>query len=75
MVSESLAGCTEKHPDVPVTRHLPEGGVVESLVDRSSDASTVVIGARGRSGPKVLMGSVSRIVAERAHSTVVVVRP
>jgi nucleotide-binding universal stress UspA family protein len=41
----------------------------------STDASAVVIGSRGRTGPKVLMGSVSRIVVERAHSTVVVVRP
>ncbi len=74
MISASLAGCTEKYPDVPVTRHVPDRGVVEAIVDLSTDASTVVIGARGRSGPRVLMGSVSRIVAERAHSTVVVVR-
>jgi len=75
MISASLAGCTEKYPGVPVTRHVPDRGVVEAIVDMSTDASTVVIGSRGRSGPRVLMGSVSRLVAERAHSTVVVVRP
>ncbi len=75
MVSESLAGYAEKYPDVPVTRRLPNGGAVQTLVDMSIDAFAVVVGSHGRTGPKVLMGSVSRIVVERAHSTVVVVRP
>jgi len=75
MLGESLAGYAEKYPDVPVTRHMPEAGAISALVDMSLDAWAVVIGARGRSGPRVLMGSVSRIVVERAHSTVVVVRP
>lgn len=75
LLSESLAGYAEKYPDVPVTRHTPEGGAVQTLVDMSADASAVVIGSRGRTGPKALVGSVSRIVVERAHSTVVVVRP
>ena len=75
MLSESLAGYAEKYPDVAVTRHMPDGGAVRTLVDMSTHASAVVIGSRGRTGPKVLAGSVSRIVVERAHSTVVVVRP
>jgi nucleotide-binding universal stress UspA family protein len=75
MLGESLAGYAEKYPDVPVTRRMPEAGAISALVDMSLDAWAVVIGARGRSGPRVLMGSVSRMVVERAHSTVVVVRP
>jgi nucleotide-binding universal stress UspA family protein len=75
MLSESLSGYIEKYPDVPVTRHVVEGGAVQTLVNLSSDASVVVIGSRGRTGPKALLGSVSRLVVERAHSTVVVARP
>lgn len=75
MLSESLAGYAEKYPDVPVTRHVPDGSAVPTLVDMSVEASAVVIGSRGRTGPMILMGSVSRVVVERAHSTVVVVRP
>jgi nucleotide-binding universal stress UspA family protein len=75
MLSESLAGYAEKYPDVAVTRHMPDGGAVQTLVEMSEGAAAVVIGSRGRTGAKVLAGSVSRIVVERAHSTVVVVRP
>jgi nucleotide-binding universal stress UspA family protein len=75
MLSESLAGYAEKYPDVAVTRHMLGGGAVEALVAMSTDSAAVVIGSRGRTGPNVLSGSVSRMVVERAHSTVVVVRP
>jgi nucleotide-binding universal stress UspA family protein len=75
MLSESLAGYAEKYPDVPVTRHVVEGGAVKTLVDLSGDAWTVVVGSRGRTGARLLLGSVSRLVVERAQSTVVVVRP
>ena len=75
MLGESLAGYAEKYPDVSITRHLPDASAVQTLLDMSVDASAVVIGSRGRTGPKALIGSVSRIVVERAHSTVVVVRP
>jgi nucleotide-binding universal stress UspA family protein len=75
MLGESLAGYAEKYPDVPVTRHMPEGATVQTLVDMSAEALAVVIGSRGRTGPEILMGSVSRSLVERALSTVVVVRP
>jgi nucleotide-binding universal stress UspA family protein len=75
LLSESLEGYAEKYPDVAVTRHTADGGVVHNLVDMSVDAAAVVIGSRGRTGSKLLAGSTSRIVVERAHSTVVVVRP
>jgi nucleotide-binding universal stress UspA family protein len=75
LLSESLAGYAEKYPDVVVARHMPDGGPVQALVDMSVDAAVVVIGSRGRSRPNVLAGALSRIVVERAHSTVVVVRP
>lgn len=73
--AEALAGYGEKCPDVPVTQHMPDAGAVQTLVEMSQDAAVVVIGSRGRTGLKAMLTSVSRDVVERAHSTVVVVRP
>ena len=58
-----------------VKRHLPDTGPVAGLVEMSETASAVVVGSRGRTGLKSLIGSVSRSVLEHAHSTVVIVRP
>jgi nucleotide-binding universal stress UspA family protein len=74
-LSESLAGFGEKYPDVSVTREIADGDAAQMLVDRSAKASLVVVGSRGRKGLKALFSSVSRDVVERAHCTVVVVRP
>jgi nucleotide-binding universal stress UspA family protein len=75
VLQESLAGYSEKYPDVVVHRHLPDTGPVAGLVELSETASAIVVGSRGRTGPKSLIGSVSRSVIEHAHCTVVVVRP
>ena len=74
-LSEALAGYAEKYPDVTVHRHLPDDGPVHALVEMSSDASLLVVGSRGRTGIASVLGSVSRDVLERAHCTVLVVRP
>jgi nucleotide-binding universal stress UspA family protein len=75
MLSEALAGCAEKYPDVVVRRHLPETSATETLLSLSGSASAVVVGSRGRTGPRALLSSVSRDLVERAASTVIVVRP
>jgi nucleotide-binding universal stress UspA family protein len=75
VLTESLAGYAEKYPDVVVHRHLPDTGPVAGLVELSETASAVVVGSRGRTGRKSIMGSVSRSVIEHAHATVVVVQP
>lgn len=72
--AESVAGLGEKFPDVQVNRHMPEQRAVHALVGRSAGAYCVVVGARGLTGPRTLLGSVSRSVAEHAESTVIVVR-
>ncbi len=44
------------------------------LIDQAKDAAMVVVGTRGRTGLKrVLLGSVSRAVLEKAHVPVVVI--
>ena len=74
MLVEALSGYADKYPDVTVHRHLPDGAPADTLVAMSKAAAAVVVGSRGRSGMKVLLGSVSRSVVERAHCTVIVVR-
>jgi nucleotide-binding universal stress UspA family protein len=62
--------------DFPVDKgEVVQSSAVATLVDASEHASTVVVGARGRSAPaRRLLGSVSRSVAEHARCTVAVVR-
>jgi nucleotide-binding universal stress UspA family protein len=63
------------HGDVPVEWELPVGLPVEALVQASSDAGLVVVGARGRGGlASLLLGSVSRAVVHGAHGPVEVTR-
>ena len=74
MLIEALSGYAEKYPDVTVHRHLPDGAPAATLGAISQTAAAVVVGSRGRSGMKGLLGSVSRSVVERAQCTVIVVR-
>ncbi|CAN5456620.1 universal stress protein [soil metagenome] len=75
LMAESVAGYAEKFPDVSFTSTVAQGSAAGALVAASAHASTVVVGARGRSAlTKRLLGSVSRSVVEHAHCTVTVVR-
>jgi nucleotide-binding universal stress UspA family protein len=74
-VAESVAGFQEKYPDVVVSWQLIEGDATADLVHLSMQASTVVVGSRGRGdAAALLLGSVSRGVVVQAHCPVVVVR-
>lgn len=75
LLAESVAGYSEKFPDVTFTSDVVQGSAAEVLVAASEHASTLVVGARGRGAlARRLLGSVSRSVVEHAHCTVVVVR-
>lgn len=74
MLDEAISRHAEKHPDVRFQRRVVEDDPVLALVERSEDAAAVVVGSRGLSWARSVIGSVSRAVVERAHSTVVVVR-
>jgi nucleotide-binding universal stress UspA family protein len=73
--AEAVARVRAAHPNLAVTgRTLPDDPGA-ALVDASTTAGLVVIGARGLGRVRgMLMGSVSSYVTPRAHCPVVVVR-
>lgn len=74
VVSENLAGLREKYPDVDVTVEIDRGLAEHVLADLSSSASLVVVGAHPHGAlTDFLLGSVARILVERAHCPVAVV--
>jgi len=75
LVSELLAGYSDKYPDVPVRSHVVRGDPVVELLEQSHGARLLVVGSRGRGGfIGLLLGSVSRRVLKRATGPVAVVR-
>lgn len=74
MLDEAISQHAEKHPDVRFQRRVVEDDPILALVERSEDSAVVVVGSRGLSWARSVIGSVSRAVVERAHCTVVVVR-
>ena len=75
LVSELLAGWSEKYPDVPIRRHVVRGDPVVELLEQSHGASLLVVGSRGRGGFKgMVLGSVSRRILKRANCPVAIIR-
>lgn len=74
VMSESLAGCGERWPDVPVERRVLREHPVRALVEAGREARLLVVGTRGR-GPlrSLLLGSVSHGVLHHATGPVAVV--
>lgn len=75
LLSESVAGVREDHPDVRIEQEVVPVAPAQALVDASAGASLVVVGSRGLgffSG--LLLGSVSQAVLHRAECPVAVVR-
>lgn len=76
LVAETLAGLTEKYPEVILTEEYKRGDPVRALVKASATASLVVVGSRGRRPlTSTLLGSVSRAVTESSECPVAVVHP
>jgi nucleotide-binding universal stress UspA family protein len=76
LVSEELAGWSEKYPDVVVRTAVRKGDAIAELLEHSVDASLVVVGSRGRGGFKgALLGSTSQALITHADAPVIVVRP
>jgi nucleotide-binding universal stress UspA family protein len=71
----AITRCEEVAPGLPVTTGLLSGAPALAVAGTGSDASLLVVGARGAGGfAAMILGSVSRYVASRAACPVVVVR-
>jgi nucleotide-binding universal stress UspA family protein len=74
MLNAAVASAKHTHPDVPTHVSTIDNGAALTLIDRSRDASLIVLGARGHSAVVGLLGSVSVAVSAHAHCPVIVVR-
>jgi nucleotide-binding universal stress UspA family protein len=71
----AITRCEEVAPGLPVSAGLLSGEPALAVAASGSDASMLVVGARGAGGfAAMILGSVSRYVAGRAACPVVVVR-
>jgi nucleotide-binding universal stress UspA family protein len=77
MLAEQLAGLMVRSPDVRVTREVIHSlDSAGTLLELSRRAQLVVVGSRGRGGiARLLLGSVSQALVNRAFCPVGVVRP
>lgn len=74
LLSESVAGLSEKFPDVSVSLQLGSGLVDQCLAQGSRTRDLIVVGRHhGASIPKLLTASISAAVLERCESPVAVV--
>lgn len=74
LLAETVAGFTEKYPDVYVTRRLERGPVDEELRRNLHPWNVIVVGRHPRRSPiDSLGGAVSTAVLERFHGAVAMV--
>ncbi|GIF02189.1 universal stress protein [Paractinoplanes rishiriensis] len=73
-LNTAVADAKQNFPAVRTTLSLVYADAAVTLIDRSAEASLVVLGSRGHSAVAGLLGSVSAAVSAHAHCPVVVVR-
>jgi nucleotide-binding universal stress UspA family protein len=75
-MAETVAGLSEKYPDVKVERRLRQGRPAKALAEMSREAALVVVGSRGHGGfASLVLGSTSRSLLNHANCPVLVVKP
>ena len=75
VLAERLAGGQERYPDVTIRRVVVCDRPDHQLLAQAASAQLVVVGSHGRGGfAGMLLGSVSRTVAESADAPVIVAR-
>lgn len=76
LLSEGMAGMSERFPDVSVSHVTEQGSAAEVLIRQSKGAQAIVVGSHGR-GPIVgaLMGSTSQNLLHHAPCPVIICRP
>jgi nucleotide-binding universal stress UspA family protein len=74
-LAESLAGWSERYPQVPVTRRMVRGRPARALITESETAQLVVVGALGRGElTGLVFGSVSQAVLRHSRCPLGIVR-
>jgi nucleotide-binding universal stress UspA family protein len=75
VLAESLAGHTERYPDVRVRKIVTMSKPAEALLDETENADLVVVGSHGRGAVRrMLLGSVSHAILHYAKCPVAVLR-
>lgn len=75
VLSESLAGWAERYPDVDIRSELVRGHPAHRLIEWSTSAQLMVVGARGRGGfAGLLLGSVSQALIHHSACRVAIIR-
>jgi len=75
LLAESLAGRSERYPDVAVRRILVNDRPVRALLAESEHSQLVVVGSHGRGGfAGMLLGSTSNALLQAVECPIVVVR-
>jgi nucleotide-binding universal stress UspA family protein len=75
VLAESLAGWTERYPDVPVRRVVVKDRAARNLLARAEDAQLVVVGSHGRGGfAGMMLGSTSQALIHSVDCPIIVVR-
>lgn len=74
-LAESVAGWTDRFPEVPVIRRVVHGWAAPTLIEESATAQLIVVGARGLGGfAGLVLGSTSQAVLHHSACPTVVVR-
>ena len=75
-LAESLAGYTERYPDVAVTKVVVEDRPLNHLLSYGNTAQLLVVGSRGRGGfTSMLLGSTSTALLHATEGPLLIVRP
>ncbi|MGV9975711.1 universal stress protein [Nocardia beijingensis] len=76
LLAESLAGYSERYPEVPVRRIVTEDRPARRLLEVGANAQLIVVGSHGRGGfAGMTLGSVSQAVLHGATVPVIIARP
>ncbi|MFC9964511.1 universal stress protein [Nocardia ignorata] len=76
LITEQLAGWTDKYPHIAVERKVYLSGPSHHLIDWSRSAQLVVVGNRGRGGfPGLQLGSTSNALIQCGQCPIMIVHP
>jgi nucleotide-binding universal stress UspA family protein len=73
-LDEAVIQARHTHPEVRTEISIVHTNAALTLVDRSHEASLIVLGSQGHSGMTGLLGSISIAVSAHAHCPVIVVK-